>query len=153
VSFVLTPSNPIQELYFFPLVMAMAVAKVLSQFAEVKLKWPNDVLCGNKKIAGILVETKQFNGVGFVVAGIGININTAVDSIPDTATSLYIASGKEYNIIEIFNGLLAEEIKVYEKFKAQGPTVFWPEISRLAVGFDPSRLKNISSAIIEKIDS
>jgi BirA family transcriptional regulator, biotin operon repressor / biotin---[acetyl-CoA-carboxylase] ligase len=148
-SFVLTPVNPIQELYFLPLVMAMAVAKVLSRFVEVKLKWPNDVLCGNKKIAGILVEVKRFKGVGFVVAGIGININTAVASMPDTATSLYIASGKEYNITEIFNGLLAEEIKVYKKFKAQGPAVFWPKISRLAVGFDPSQLKNISSTIID----
>jgi len=146
-SFVLTPEKPIADLYFLPLVMASAVAKILGRYVDVRLKWPNDILCGNKKIAGILVETKRFKGVGFAVAGIGININTAAGDLPDTATSLYIAAGKEYNIMEIFRGLLAEEIKVYKKFKAQGPAVFWPKISALAIGFDPSQPKDASSAI------
>jgi BirA family biotin operon repressor/biotin-[acetyl-CoA-carboxylase] ligase len=146
-SFILTPEKPIADLYFLPLVMAMAAAKILGRYVDVRLKWPNDILCGNKKIAGILVETKRFKGVGFVVAGIGININTVARDLPDTATSLYIAVGKEYNITEIFRGLLTEEIKVYKKFKAQGPAVFWPKISDLAVDFDPNRVKDARSAI------
>lgn len=44
--------------------------------AEVKVKWPNDIYVGNKKIAGILIENSiKGNNIYQSVIGIGININ------------------------------------------------------------------------------
>ena len=50
----------------------------------ISIRWPNDVLLGDKKICGILTEAKN----GAVVVGIGINVATDPKALPDTATSL-----------------------------------------------------------------
>jgi BirA family biotin operon repressor/biotin-[acetyl-CoA-carboxylase] ligase len=71
------------------------------------LKWPNDVLVGTRKLAGILVEGTP----DFVVVGVGINVNGL--HFPDGlhATSLELASGRrwerEWVLAEALRGLLA----------------------------------------------
>jgi BirA family biotin operon repressor/biotin-[acetyl-CoA-carboxylase] ligase len=56
--------------------------------ADVQLKWPNDVLCGNAKLAGILLEAERGpNGLA-VVIGIGVNLASAPEGLPYPATSL-----------------------------------------------------------------
>ena len=69
-----------------------AVAKLLPSRADaVKVKWPNDVLVGDKKIAGILVESSiQGTKVDHVVVGIGVNVHTRLfpPELADVATSL-----------------------------------------------------------------
>jgi BirA family biotin operon repressor/biotin-[acetyl-CoA-carboxylase] ligase len=60
--------------------------------AEVRLKWPNDVILGNAKLAGILLDAENGpNGLTLVV-GIGVNLATAPRGLPFPATSL-AASG------------------------------------------------------------
>lgn len=57
---------------------ALAVARALNRAgaAGISLKWPNDVLCGGGKIAGILVEPATRNGVmEYCVVGVGINVS------------------------------------------------------------------------------
>ena len=57
------------------LVAGLAVAEAVEKFGVIaEVKWPNDVLVGGRKLAGILVEA----GKDFVIVGIGINAN-AVD--------------------------------------------------------------------------
>ena len=68
---------PLAELGAFSLLMGVALARALRQagLAQVKLKWPNDVLLNNQKLAGILVETVALGqGRVAVVAGIGVNV-------------------------------------------------------------------------------
>lgn len=64
------------------------------------VKWPNDILIGGRKIAGILLETRHAASEaseGAVVVGIGINVNNRAAAFPeafrDTATSVFDASG------------------------------------------------------------
>jgi len=52
------------------------------------LKWPNDVLAGRQKLAGILLEAEAVNGGLAVVVGIGTNVVAAPDGTPMPATSL-----------------------------------------------------------------
>jgi BirA family transcriptional regulator, biotin operon repressor / biotin---[acetyl-CoA-carboxylase] ligase len=52
------------------------------------LKWPNDVLAGRQKLAGILLEAEAVNGGLAVVVGIGTNVVAAPDGTPTPATSL-----------------------------------------------------------------
>ncbi len=80
---------------------AVAVADVLSQYltgSEVQLKWPNDVLCGKRKIAGLLTEV-VYNGneLDRLVLGIGVNINQLEfgPELQDKATSVKREVGRE----------------------------------------------------------
>lgn len=65
---------------------------------DADIKWPNDILIGGRKVAGILTElSAEVDTVKHVVIGIGMDVNLAVDEFPadlrDIATSLSIAKG------------------------------------------------------------
>lgn len=92
-----------------PLAAAMAVydtlLKIESTF-DITLKWPNDVLIGGKKTAGILIESPSED---IYLLGIGINVNQ--DSFPDgfstAPTSLLLESGRRHDRVEVYSLLLA----------------------------------------------
>jgi BirA family biotin operon repressor/biotin-[acetyl-CoA-carboxylase] ligase len=72
---------PLAELGVFSLLMGVALVRALKQagVTQAKLKWPNDVLVNNKKLAGILIETVSLEqGAIAVVAGFGVNCNMPV---------------------------------------------------------------------------
>jgi BirA family biotin operon repressor/biotin-[acetyl-CoA-carboxylase] ligase len=70
----------------------VAVINGISGFSKIdcKLKWPNDIILNEKKVGGILAESKQINGETFVVMGVGINVNeqNLSPEISKIATSL-----------------------------------------------------------------
>ncbi len=118
VSFLLRPPNPSEEIYFLPLVFALGVVEALGGGLPLKIKFPNDVFVRHKKIAGILLEAKKDKtGLDFVVAGIGLNINSSAQDLPPQATSLFLETNKMYNIDELFQILLAQVIPLYGEFK------------------------------------
>jgi BirA family transcriptional regulator, biotin operon repressor / biotin---[acetyl-CoA-carboxylase] ligase len=68
------------ELGAFSLLIGVALVRVLKQIGipQAKLKWPNDVLVENRKLAGILIETQNRQDGGLaVVIGIGLNVHMA----------------------------------------------------------------------------
>ncbi len=65
-----------EDLSGLSIAVALSVNKVLSKINVMSLiKWPNDLLVGNKKICGILIETAKVGELTKVVIGIGINVN------------------------------------------------------------------------------
>lgn len=68
-----------EELPLVPLQMANIVASYLRQtFAiDARIKWPNDILVGRKKIAGILIEARTNEGRVYLVIGTGVNVEPA----------------------------------------------------------------------------
>ena len=63
---------------------------------SVRLKWPNDLVLGNAKLGGILVESKTIGeSVTFAILGIGLNINQGKAQPPPRAISLRLVSGKQ----------------------------------------------------------
>ena len=102
------------------LVMAYSVAKVLKElgFLDVQIKWPNDLVLSAKKICGILTEMQLKDAeIDYVVVGVGINVNTSKfpEELNDTATSLYLESGRTFDregIVEsvVFKGVHYEMI-------------------------------------------
>jgi BirA family transcriptional regulator, biotin operon repressor / biotin---[acetyl-CoA-carboxylase] ligase len=69
------------------------------------LKWPNDLLCGQSKLAGILLEAETVANHGLaVVVGIGTNVVSAPDGTPTPATSL-AALGVDVSAEELFGAL------------------------------------------------
>ncbi len=76
-----------------------------------RVKLPNDILAGNRKICGILCESAvQGERLDYVIIGIGINVlQTATDFPPELqkqATSLLIETGVIYNRIEVIDDVL-----------------------------------------------
>ncbi|MFQ6574916.1 bifunctional biotin--[acetyl-CoA-carboxylase] ligase/biotin operon repressor BirA [Pseudomonas sp. UM16] len=85
-SLVLRIDGGMRQLEGLSLVVGLAVMRTLQSFgvADVGLKWPNDVLVNNQKIAGILLElVGDPADVCHVVLGIGINVNMQVTSEVD----------------------------------------------------------------------
>ena len=89
LSVLLRPTFPAAGWGWLPLLAGLAVAHPLTRLAEVdvRLKWPNDVLVGERKLGGLLSEV-----VGTaVVIGIGLNVSLRADELPvPAATSLAI---------------------------------------------------------------
>ncbi len=61
--------------------MGVAVARVLEEWGlEPKIKWPNDVLIGDRKVAGVLAEARWQKGQPPIVAlGLGVNLNMSTE--------------------------------------------------------------------------
>ena len=82
-----------------------AVKKVTDLDAQIK--WPNDVLLHNKKVAGILTEMNaEVDKVNFVVIGIGLNVNNDKKSLIAGATSLKEQQGEEISRVLLLQELL-----------------------------------------------
>lgn len=78
-STILRPSCPAAQAAELGFVAALAVADMVHDGREVRVKWPNDVLVGGGKVAGILPESSigQDGRVEYVVLGIGVNVTFA----------------------------------------------------------------------------
>ena len=107
-------------------VTALAVSETLMQLAcdssvnlDIKLKWPNDVLVNNHKIAGILLESFNINGVNPLIIGIGININNSPDNINQLATCLVNEGIDKLDIRHILNILMTNFDKYFDMWKEQ----------------------------------
>jgi len=77
VSILLRPSWPATDGVFINICAAVAVARALEKWRpnQVRLKWPNDVMLGGRKIAGVLVEPRIKRAViEFAVIGVGVNV-------------------------------------------------------------------------------
>ena len=92
VSFLLRPDVPAARRGWLPLLTGVALAEAVGEVTGVRasLKWPNDLVAADgRKLAGILAETVTSPATPMaVVVGVGLNVNTTADELPDTGTSL-----------------------------------------------------------------
>ena len=101
----------------FTLLAALAVYDALLPFCygkNLKIKWPNDIICEGKKLCGILCER-----VGeYTVIGIGININdkSFATEIACKATSIYLLSGEKHDVKEVFRAVNKAFENTFTKF-------------------------------------
>lgn len=108
--------NNLEKATDYSLLIASSIIKVLkSQKYNLSplVKWPNDIIVNNKKLAGILLEAKTKEKIECVVIGVGINTNSIVflDDLRVKATSLKLELKKEINKEE----LLSDIQEVFEK--------------------------------------
>lgn len=96
MSVLLRPGCDRERLATAPLVVGLALVRALDAWGvSAELKWPNDVLAGGRKLAGVLCESRRLaDGADAVVAGIGVNVSQAADDFPaalrGAATSLVL---------------------------------------------------------------
>lgn len=140
---------PAKQINTIPLIAALSVIESLKEFnfTNLSIHWPNDVLLNNKKICGILCE--KFDDA--VICGIGLNVN--VKKIPTklpNATSLFIETGKIYNLDEILNRILQNFWMFYDNLQADKfkPTDIYHYVSGLG---EPIEVKLSSKETIKGI--
>jgi len=122
-SFVLRPQLPLNQLAQLTLMSAVALAEAIEGISDLKplIKWPNDILLGSNKLAGILTELRaESDQVKFVVVGIGLNINTSSHQLVAGASSLKVAGGRSFDRVQVFQSVLRSLEKWYLKLLDHG---------------------------------
>jgi BirA family transcriptional regulator, biotin operon repressor / biotin---[acetyl-CoA-carboxylase] ligase len=126
-SVLLPQEESVTRLGWLPLVAGVAVVSALRSFAEVEglsrgrmaeavLKWPNDVLIGDRKLAGILAQRVDTG----VIIGIGLNVSLRPDELPvPTATSLAIEKAPA-DRDPLLRAILRELAARHEEFRTGG---------------------------------
>jgi BirA family biotin operon repressor/biotin-[acetyl-CoA-carboxylase] ligase len=101
-SILLRPHLPPHSVTRITIASATAVARAIRKQTGLtpQIKWPNDILFGEKKAVGILTElTAELDTIKYVILGIGVDVNLSADELPASlkpiATSLRIEAGRE----------------------------------------------------------
>lgn len=109
------------------LLTATVLAEVIKSQTDLnpKIKWPNDLLIQDRKVAGILTEMKaEQDQIEYLVIGIGLNVNIEKEDIPislqSKATSLNIETGKKWEIIPLIQGILQTFEQEYTAYLDKG---------------------------------
>jgi BirA family biotin operon repressor/biotin-[acetyl-CoA-carboxylase] ligase len=134
VTLVMRPPAP--KLRVLSIVSPLAIAEALEPIGLApRLKWPNDVLVGGRKIAGILIETElSGDAVKYALVGIGLNVNFDVEAAPEIAaiaTSVRRELGRDASREELLAALLNAFEARYEQALVDDDAVFKAWRSRL----------------------
>lgn len=119
LSVVLRPDVLPKEISAVTLFSALSVAKTLREYTNLPalIKWPNDVLINRQKISGILTELNgEADKINFVIVGIGVNVNTKKELLPEGGTSIFAEKGIFISRVEFTRRLLRNLDKYYAIF-------------------------------------
>ena len=132
------------------LVVGLAINRALRSLgaAGIGVKWPNDVVCGGRKLAGILLEiTGDLTGICQLLIGIGINIRCPPDTMQDVAqpwTDLYLLCGQEIDRNTVAGTVISNVLSALGDFEVGGMAAFQEEWRRHDVMY--GRVVELSSA-------
>lgn len=125
MSFVLRPRAAPPDAWQLGFVAALAVADALAGFGlDSRLKWPNDVLIGGNKVAGVLVEAVPLQTGWAAIAGIGLNVNQGEfiggEGFLHPPTSLRLAAGREWPVEAVVQAVASALAGRAAEWGAQG---------------------------------
>jgi BirA family biotin operon repressor/biotin-[acetyl-CoA-carboxylase] ligase len=112
-----------------PLAAGVAVTEASAEHGVVcELKWPNDVLARGRKLGGILAEASSATGgVEWVVVGVGVNVDVALDALPaelrETATSMVAEGGGSATVESVAVAVLARLRVWYDRLHSRPHSV------------------------------
>ncbi|MFA5276168.1 MAG: biotin--[acetyl-CoA-carboxylase] ligase [Candidatus Omnitrophota bacterium] len=135
MSLILRPKIPPSEASILTLLSAVSVCEAVKKICAVdaQIKWPNDILIGNKKLGGILTELNaETDRVGFISIGIGLNVNNDKKNLILGTTSLKEHKKEGISRIELLRELLRQLEADYLLFQHKGPASIiarWREYS------------------------
>jgi len=155
LSLLLRPSRNLDELAQLALVVGLATVQAIHELTKLSptIRWPNDVLLNDRKVAGILVEAKshassekkigdvsnfQYGGqkietsriLSYAVVGIGINVTTATHELPEGATSLYPWVNPAPDRFALTTALFQHLKQVYQQWNDRGFGLIRPVLLR-----------------------
>lgn len=125
ISIILKPTISLTHVSRLTLVAGVAIAKSMRKLGvDARIKWPNDILIGDKKVCGILTEVNaEIEQVDYIVIGIGINanvdMNDLIGDVKNIATTLWSEIGKPIDRVSFIQDLLFDIEQEYIKFMTQ----------------------------------
>lgn len=136
-SVVLRPGVPPSCISLIPIAVGVSTARTIRRLfrLDVVLKWPNDVMAGARKIAGILTESSAAVDDCYAIVGFGINANNSYASMPpqlrDETISLSDLLRSRVNVDWLMQENLKEFAEVYAKILADDSADVVTEWKRL----------------------
>ena len=128
---------PLSRWSWLPLLSGLAVVEGVGRAAGVDavLKWPNDVLVGEQKVAGVLVERVERSGQGgsraVAVVGVGLNVSATRAELPvASATSLALAGATSLDRTALLVAVLDAFSRRYDAWQAAGGRGLRPSYER-----------------------
>jgi len=137
-SLLLRPPLAVAEASAWTLVVGIGVCRALSRLtdADVRVKWPNDIVASGQKLCGILAEqSAEENRVRHVVTGIGVNMNQTDfdEEIREKAVSMRLLVGHVFDADTVLAAILSELDALYSRFLEEGFTGLVEEYNALCV--------------------
>ncbi len=108
----------VSKVFYLNQAVSLAILKVLRNLAipGVKVKWPNDIMSGNQKICGILIETLlKANRLRSCIIGFGLNVNQTEFGVLEKASSMKNITGQYYDLEPLLDQIL-DQLEQYLKF-------------------------------------
>ncbi|MEX2009056.1 MAG: biotin--[acetyl-CoA-carboxylase] ligase [Dongiaceae bacterium] len=116
------PATAAQLSFVAAVGLGAALDGLLPVGTRVQYKWPNDVLVGGRKVAGILLETAASPGpaLDWLVVGVGVNVESCPDDAPFPATSLGAAGAGEASVAGVLEAFARHFLDRYRQWRAEG---------------------------------
>jgi len=121
-SLIIKPRILPQQAPVLTLISAVAICEAIGQHLGLtaQIKWPNDILINNRKVAGILTElSAEMDIVHAVIVGVGINVNNEKKTLPYSAGSLKEIVRGEVNRLDLLKMILRCFEEMYIQFQKQ----------------------------------
>lgn len=120
-TFLIRPELPPSDIASITLAAGYAVCLAIRHYTgcDARIKWPNDIIIGTKKVCGILTEmAAQSDRLDYVAIGIGINVNQTdfPDEIKTKATSLYLENGRKFDRSDFLAAVIKQLDTVLNSF-------------------------------------
>jgi len=124
ISFILKPNISPERAPQITLLSSVALVETLNSMKSkmnAKIKWPNDILISGRKISGILTElSSDMEKINYVVVGIGINLNTDLEELPEKAASLKVEMRQEISVKLFLKSFFEHYDTVYQEYLDKG---------------------------------
>jgi BirA family biotin operon repressor/biotin-[acetyl-CoA-carboxylase] ligase len=144
---------------------ALCSVSIVETIAEIvglpaRIKWPNDVMIGGRKVCGILTEVASRGGGAYAaVVGIGLNVNLdpAASGLPSTATSLSLETGQPVPREMIFSHLIGlldarlrwDDATLEPWLRSRWESLLWRRRQRVTVAQDGRTLFGVVEGLAE----
>ncbi|RME43879.1 MAG: biotin--[acetyl-CoA-carboxylase] ligase [Chloroflexi bacterium] len=132
MSILFRPDLPASDVNLLTMIVSLAALDGIAEVTglEAALKWPNDVVVGDRKVGGLLTESSFIGSrLEYAVVGLGLNVNfdpADVANIPSTASSLMVLLGRPVDRLALVRAILTATDWRYRALKAgHSPHAEW----------------------------
>ena len=129
-SIILRPKMAPAKVQLITLMVSVAIVKAVALLTGLspRVKWPNDILINDKKVAGILLESRVRGAeTAYSVIGFGINVNNGSADFPEdmreNASSLLLELGESVDRSKLVVEIFSELEKIYHSFQRENFSV------------------------------
>lgn len=130
-------SFDVHDQFYLTIIVTIGMVRYMEKLKiPLKIKWPNDIYYGYKKLAGILINN-QVKGkfIGESIIGIGLNVNQENFSLPN-AISMRLITGKVYPLVGIFEGLVKSIDDEWQRFSQIGKRPMMNSFMKFLLGLN-----------------